>query len=228
MNPAGELLEIFTEWKDGLSRGNHTADMSRGFSDPKQFVATHVKVFRLLDQIDSAFQNLEDRHKAVEVFRRHQQSWMLMALNHYGTWTNSAPAGQLFPQADMEQLEGFARYLDEVQSPYDPAQITQVRVLLDEVERQLTADPNLDDLLKGYLNDLVRHIRNAIVDATYRDLNVPDLMRQLWVALNATIQQSKGPNKTKWRKLLNKLESVPLDMAAAIGVAVVTHALTGS
>ena len=223
-NPADQLHDLFSQWREKLQAGNQSVTYARG----DDLIESTMYGFRLVDQLESAVDRLEELGLETELHRRNIVAWrqQLLALNP--GWSSAVGSDKAHPVESMNSLKVLGQLLSiatrqEQQTPpnYDT---TKVAEFVAEVREVLDADQDLPSVFREYIEALVDAVESAM---EHRDSDqLVEELQHLWVSVFAAAEASEGD--TRWRDLTLKYGGgFAVQTIAGIVSGVVTHAITG-
>lgn len=161
--------------------------------------------FALLATIDEVLRRFAAQGRPVDVFRKQLDGWARVPLSISAGWTSNVQPDHLISEVTLQQIESLSAFLDGKVLVLEDAQRLNLRDLIDQADRLLTAE-DLDPLLQGYLRRLIAAIRYALDDeAAGRAFNFAEAVERLWVAFNAAAERASQERKAGWRDLVRQI-----------------------
>jgi hypothetical protein len=224
-NPARELHVIYQGWRDANPEGKRSLQqVVRPLGQGLAHVATAT---RLLVRISDLLTYFENEGLAVAVYRRQYAAWWAPVLAHPHGWGGVASAEATAAQSTLDQIEGFAAFLDGKVYSISSEGTETLREILDRAAAVLEEDASLDAELRVYIHRLLQSIRIALDDdAVGVATDYAECVRQLWVALRA----AEGASKTKgseWRGIWTQIATAATAGALVEGGSILLKSITG-
>ncbi|WP_157421634.1 hypothetical protein [Agromyces sp. Leaf222] len=203
-NPARELHSLYSEWREALTAGNQAlVNVLRPHT--LEGAARLEAGMRLLLRIDGVLRQFEDDGRNVALYRRQFPGWSMGVLSTEVGWGNNLGSDNLVSAAVMDQLEGFANFLDGKVFEVEAADLDNLRDVLGRARKLLLEDDSLDPNLRYYLHRLLQEMQHAIDDEAFgASYDFSEGAQRLWVAFQAA--EAKSAKKgSKWSALVHDI-----------------------
>lgn len=199
-NPAAELYEIFTVWREATG-GSNLARRGLNQTDQASALAQHVRAMSLLSQVGAELEKLRQRERRTGSYDRAYPNWVKAVLVvGSGNWEGATNAESDLSDTVMDPLEQLADVLDHLdQTPISRGALESFRSLVGEVLSAEAADPDLDERLRLHIRRAVRHLQTCIEEFDlYGYSATMEAADNVWSAMQAAAFQSKDPGR--WKK----------------------------
>lgn len=201
-NPARELHSAYQEIRESLDSSG-TTSLNRVLKPmTPEGNRQVVKIARLLEQIDVLLTQMEREQMSVALYRRQYPEWYVGLLGYPNGWSAAVSGEAFMSQALMDQIEGFANFLEGKVLSLSDAGEASLRDSLAAARKLLEADQDLDHTLRLYIHRLLAEMERALQDeAIGAGFDIEESIVRLWVAFRAAESSTSDANKGKWRDL---------------------------
>ncbi len=201
MNAARRLHNTLLDWQALHTSGSKSVGGVRELDDDDGMVR-QLDALDDLRQVEELLDTLEEQGVRVGVSRRYLGAWRQMVLGYPQGWTYQADPNEVYPDAEMDQLETLADRIDERLPDLTDAQKASLKDIVSEAFELMHADETLSDSLKLYLGRIIGEIQNALLDEEYgQRFDYREAAQRLWVTLMAATEQSTDEErKPRWRE----------------------------
>lgn len=199
-NPARELHTLYTAWRarvDEVKGSLENALQPFGEGASQMIVA-----MSLLTRIDTTLTRFELDGLKVDLYRRQQPGWASGVMSYAAGWKVNLTGEHVFTQAKLDEIEGFANYLDGKVLEYSDLQASELLHIVGRAQKALAEDTELDSLLSLYIHRLLQQIVEALTDQNFGiKFDVEAAAEELSVAFRAAEASSSKERASVWREL---------------------------
>lgn len=205
-NPARELHALYSDWRERAAGGRGTQFLTVVNADTAEGNREILKAFRLLARIDDLLSLMAAEGLKVEVYRRQYPRWAYGVIGRRASgWSAQINSDAVMTEADMDQIEAFASFLDGKVLEIEPSGIPTLRSVLAQARGLLENDESIDHHLRLYLHRLLHEMQSALDDeAVGVGFDLPEAVRRLWVALRAAESASED-KKAEWMAIWKQI-----------------------
>lgn len=200
-NPARELHEVYSEWR---AKADASSTSMIDLIDPRTAAGAHeiLRAARLLARIDEIIVGYTmDGRDDVAVYRRQFPEWLEGMLALRAGWTTIVSAESIATQETMDQIAGFANFLDGKVYEFSDDDLDSLRGILEKARDVLATDVGLEPTVRSYLHRLLQEIQYALDDeAIGASVDFTAAAQRLWVAFRAA-EQVSTENSSLWSAL---------------------------
>lgn len=224
-NPAWVLHGIYSDWANRLyaENGPMTSVVSPDTAEGAQVLSEAARALVRIDEILASF---SASGRNVDLFRRQYPEWWKGLISYTGGWQSALSGAHVLTDAHMDEIAGFAHFLDGKVVVVEPASLENLRTILDRARNALESDGLLSPELRGYIHRLLQEIQNALDDSAIGSTyDYGSAVERLYVAFKAA--ESEGtPSKGVWTGLWTGFISGTASSAVMQGATIVIAALT--
>lgn len=214
-NPARVLHTRLSAWREKAAKRDRAT--MRAIVDPSKTsgmleLTSAVSALLAIRDLLSDF-SLNSGY-SVEVFQRQYPGWWAPVLALRSGWNSTLQPDDVVTRAELDEIEGFANFLDGKLWLLNAASERSLRNVIDQAQKLIEVDETLSPELRTYIHRLVRVVRDALDDeAVGETFKFDDAIQRLFVAFKAA-EAEHTPSSSVWRELWTQF--VPATLGAAL------------
>ncbi|MDD7943526.1 hypothetical protein PUW79_02660 [Microbacterium sp. NE2HP2] len=212
-NPAWVLHGIYSRWRETVDAANQPLN---GVLDINSVEAAHelATAARALARMDELLTQFEASGRSVGLYRRQYPEWWKGLVAYDYGWGQNLNGEMVMTQVLMDEIEGFAHFLDGKVVVMSPGAKEGLRQILADARDALEVDEHLSPELRAYISRLLHQIQIALdEEAIGATFDYAEAVQNLYVAFKA----ASGENTDKsglWNNLLTNI--LPTGVVAAM------------